>query len=274
MDRGLGVIAGSGEIVSYLLAKLRREGGALYLAAIENNASERIFSQATEARWFKLAEFYEILDFFKKRGVKEVFMVGKIDPRPLFQASQPNTLLDQLLAQLPDRHPQSLIKLVFSFFENQGIKVGDVAPYLGDLFLPAGVLTRRSPTSQEERDAAWGFPLAKKMADLDIGQTIVVKNRAVVAVEALEGTDKTILRAGDLAGAGTVVVKVGRTSQDYRIDLPLVGLSTLKSMSRAGAGALFLEAGKVGFIQAKEAIELADEQGIAVKIVSPLSGGD
>jgi|Deesub1362B_J571_1020462.scaffolds.fasta_scaffold00001_628 hypothetical protein len=271
MGRKLGVIAGSGEMVSFLLGKFHQEGNRVYLAAIKDNAPEEIISLADEARWFSLTDFYNILAFFKDQGVAEVFMVGKIDPAQLFRTDKSNFLLKKMLALLPDRHPKTLINLVFSFFENQGIKIGEVDPYLEELFLPPGVLTRRKPTTQEEEDARFALPLARKMADLEIGQTIVVKNKAVVAVEAMEGTDEAVLRAGDLVGSGTVVVKVGRTHQDNRIDLPVVGLSTIKSMIDSAATALFLESGKVAFIQANKAIELADSQGIAIKVVSFLT---
>lgn len=269
MEGKLGIIAGSGEIVSFVVKKICEEHKRIYLAAIKGEASPELSSLVADSRWFHVSDFKQIISFFKEKGAQKVLMLGKVRPTAIWETTRAdNRELSVMLDSLPDRSAKTVILRAMDYFQSKGLEIGDLTPYIRELFLPPGVVTRRHPTSQEEDDARYGLLLARKLADLEIGQTIVVKDKAVVAVEAIEGTDETIKRAGHLVGRGTVVVKVGRTNQDNRVDLPLVGRRTIEAMKFAGATALFIEQGKVAFLNHQESIDMADKEGIAIKILT------
>jgi len=269
MDEKLGIIAGSGEIVHFILQKFHREGSKVYLALIEGETSPEVTSLGAESHWFQVSDLNQIIQFFQDKGVQKVFMLGKVRPTSIMgRPAENNSFLSGMLNSLPDRSAKTLISGAINYLASQGLEVGDLTPYLQELLLPPGVVTRRKPTSLEEEDAQYGLFLARQLADLEIGQTIVIKAKTVVAVEAMEGTDETIKRAGLLAGQGTVVVKVGRTDQDNRIDLPVVGKQTIEAMKSAGSTALFIEQGKVAFLKPQKAIEIADQEEMAIKVIS------
>jgi len=205
------------------------------------------------------------MKFFKKKGVSKIVMLGKFEHR-LIYSSFLNFDIQALnvLRRAKDRKPASLIKAFMEVFEEEGFEFIDPRPFMENLLVEEGVMGRRKPTGEAEEDGLFGFLIAKEIADLDIGQTLVVKNKAVVAVEAMEGTQATIKRGGELAGRGTRVVKVARKNQDFRIDVPVVGPETLEAMGAVGADALFLEAGKVYVIEKEKFARYADRLGISV----------
>jgi DUF1009 family protein len=192
-------------------------------------------------------------------------MAGKIDQRSLYRIRSMDATASRILKGVEVKTAGNLLSAFIRYLQGEGIEILDPTPFLESFFPAEGNLTRHVAISPEVRqEMEFGWKAAKVLADLDIGQTVVVKNRAVVAVEGIEGTDETILRGGRMAGKGTVVVKVGRTSQDPRIDLPAVGLGTIRSLARIRAAALCLEARKMPFFHQEAALLLAESRGIAV----------
>ena len=258
------MIAGSGEFPQLALDEASRYGYAAVVAGIRGEASGSLEDKAQAFFWMDPHHPEEALRFFKDHEVENVMLVGKVDPRTYFRRGSEAGEEASWLRSAADGTPSGLIRAFLDFLIAGGLRVMDPAPFLAPYFCPAGVLTRMRPSEGILRDAEFGWEIARRMADLDIGQTVVVKDAAVVAVEAVEGTDEAIRRAAGLAGPGAVAVKVSRTLQDLRVDVPAVGLNTVRAMVEAGCTALCLEAGKVAFFQKRPALELADRHGLVI----------
>jgi DUF1009 family protein len=242
MGRRIGVIAGSGEFPFLLLAEAQKMGYSCV---------------------------GDILSFFKKNGVKEAVFAGKIDHRKIFDKEKFNEDSRRLLAQSKDRGAAAVLKTIIDFMDKKGIQIMDPTLFIASSFCQEGVLTKTEPSSDAEEDIEFGFKIAKNIADLDIGQTVIIKDKTVVAVEGMEGTEEAIRRGGRLAGEETVVVKVSRSFQDARVDLPAVGLDTVKSLVEARSKALCFEAQSMPFFQKEEAISLADAHRISIIVKKP-----
>jgi len=265
MGRKLGILAGSGAFPRLAAAEARRAGyDEIVVAAVRGEADPALAEAADVFESVAPGEVARILTFFKSRGVEEILLAGKVGPRVLLVGEE---ALDEtgrdIVRRLADLGAAALLDVLVGFLAEQGLRVLDPAPFLAPFLCPPGLLTRTPLSGAAEADVAVGRAKAKALADLDVGQTLVLKNRHVVAVEGAEGTDRTILRAGELAGPGTTVLKVARTAQDRRLDQPAVGLDTVRVMVRAGAGALWFEAGLPIFGKAEAAAE-ADAHGIAI----------
>lgn len=258
------MIAGSGDIPKHLLSEAEKQGYECIVAAIRGEHDASLIDKVKTSEWFDVDKVREIAAFFKDSKVKEAFFAGKIDIRILFTQKKFGKLALNLLMRGKDWSPTSVIQTAITYFTKQGIEIIDPTPFLASYFCRAGVFTKRCPNKQEEEDISFGWEKAKILADLDIGQTLVVKSKIVVAVEGAEGTNEAIGRAGDLTKGGFVVIKRSRTNQDPRIDLPAVGLETIKHLIQAGGGALCFEAGKMPFFQKEEALRLADEHSVSV----------
>jgi DUF1009 family protein len=234
------------------------------VAGIRGEAVPELKKKADMFLWVGPAELASIITFFKGQNIRKAVLVGKVEPRILLQKEGHDEAAAQLLAKAKDKRPTTVLGSLIAFLASQGICIEDPSFLLKSYLCPEGVLSKKLPGLNvlEDIDFAWG--LAKAIADLDIGQTVVVKDMAIVAVEGMEGTDETIKRAGGLAGEGIVAVKVGRSFQDFRMDVPAVGLETMKSLVKARASAIAFEALKVPFFQKKEALALADANGITV----------
>ncbi len=242
----------------------KSQGYTCIVAGIRGEALPELKLKADAFEWVGPAEFVKLLTFFKSQDVRETILAGKVEPRVLFQRESHDEVLSLLLGQVKDRTPGSVIQSLIGHLTSQGIAVKDPGFLLEPFLCPGGVLTRTPPSQRVMDDIEFGWSQAKVIADLDIGQTVVVKEKVVVAVEGLEGTDETIKRAGGLAGEGVVVIKVGRTRQDMRIDVPAVGLETMKSLAAIRAAALSFEAQKVLFFEKEGALALADANRISV----------
>jgi DUF1009 family protein len=262
MGRRLGVIAGGGEFPLRAVAEIRRTGAWCAVAGVRGAAAEDLKRTADAFEWVGPTELRKLVDFFRSRDVRDVVLVGKVEHRLVTGGLDEG--LAALVAGLPDLKPTTLLRTVVERLEAEGLSVLDPGFLLRPYLCPAGVLGRVEPTAEVLSDIEFGFPLAKSLADLDIGQTLVVKRRAVVAVEGMEGTDATIRRSFDLAGEGVVVIKVGRTVQDMRLDVPAVGRETVRSLVEARAAALCIEAATTPFFQKEEAVALADGRGLAL----------
>jgi hypothetical protein len=202
--------------------------------------------------------------FFRKNGADSVLMLGKIRPSTVTGAENSGRDPRRLIAVRPDDTATVLLRAAVAFLESQGLRVLDPGAFLEPYFCGPGPLTQTRLPEAAEADIDFGLPLARRLADLDIGQTLVVRRRAVAAVEGMEGTDAAIRRGARLAGAGFSVVKAGRTVQDMRLDVPAVGLDTVRAIVRAGGAALALDAARVVFFQKSEAAALADRHGLAI----------
>jgi hypothetical protein len=264
MGSRIGIIAGSGEFPLLALEEAKRLGFSCVVAGLRSEAVPDLKSRAEVFEWIGSAELEKMVSFFKSQGIREVIMVGKIDPRTVYKREHFDEALKQLVAQVKDKTPTSLLKSLIDYLGGQGIAVSDPTFLLAPFFCSEGVMTKAAPSPEVMEDIDFAWSKAKALADLDIGQTLIVKNKAILAAEGMEGTDEAIKRSGRLAGEGIVVVKVSRAHQDMRIDVPAVGLETMWNLVRVRAAALCIEALKVSFFQKEEALALADANGIAV----------
>ncbi len=264
MGQRIGIIAGSGEFPLLAVAEARRRGFDATVAAVRGEADEALESAVPEAAWFGPAEVGGLVGFLKGRGVVDILFAGKVRPESVIRPEAIDPAAVRVLERAGGASPSRLIGSLIAFLEEQGFRVLDPTPFLADGFMPAGILTRAQPSPAVLADVGRGFAAARALADLDAGQTAVVKNGAVVALEGMEGTDRAILRGGELAGPGTVVVKVARTDQDPRIDLPGAGPRTVRSLVEARAAAFAFEAGKVVLFRRAESVAAADKHGIVL----------
>lgn len=266
----LGVIAGSGRFPVLFAEEARKQGSRVVAVALKGVTDlPALKSAADEVREFALGQVTAPLEFFKKAGVKRAVMAGKVQHVSLFGGILPDLRAVKLLATLKDRRTDTILSAVAAEFEKEGIELLSSATFLQHLLPAKGVLTKRKPTPEEEEDAALGWKAAKALAGYDIGQSVAVQGKAVVAVEAMEGTDATLRRAAQLVRSNgeqpaLVLVKVAKPRQDFRFDLPVLGLDTLKVMAECGAKALCLEAGKTMIFDRDLFLKQADAQGLCV----------
>lgn len=270
--KGLGLIAGQGDMPRAIALEAQRQGYRIVAAALRGLADESIERYADAVKWFKAGRAGAVINYLKANGVEEALFAGKF-PKDLIVrgALSPDLRLFRFLFNLRDRGDDTILNSVAKELARDGIRLLDMRDFCRDMLASERILTRREPSKEEWRDISYGFRIAKGVGGLDIGQTVVVKDRAVMAVEAVEGTDEAILRGGGLAGGGAVVVKVSRPGQDMRMDLPVVGLATIDCMVRAGVRALAIEAGSSIIIERDELIKKADEAGIAIAGVTEAS---
>jgi DUF1009 family protein len=264
MDKRLGVIAGSGESPSFIQIRAQAMGYSCVTAALRDEADPSLKEQSGPLAWFAVTDVAGIVRFFKSHGITEAVFAGKVDPRHIYAKKKLGTALLRLLQRGRDQSAESVIRAAMEYFARQGIDFISPEPFFAEAMCTPGLLSRSKPHSTVEADIDWGWERARQLADADVGQCIVVKDKAVVAIEGMEGTDAAIRRGGELAGEGFVVIKLARSNQDPRIDLPAVGLETVKSLVAAGGKALCFEAGKMPFFQKDAALTLADRHGIVV----------
>ena len=264
----LGLIAGNGRFPCLVLEAAHAQGRPVTVVAIKDEAEPALVA-AAEARgatlhWVSLGQLGKVIAVLKAASITEAVMAGQVKHVKIFSDFMPDLTLLSVIRRLTSKNTDSLIAAVADVMQEKGIGLLDSTAFLSPLLAPAGVLTRRAPDAREDADLEFGYAQADAVAGLDIGQTIVVKDRAVVAVEAMEGTDATIARAGQLAGAGAVVVKVAKPKQDMRFDVPVVGVSTIEAMKDAGATILSVDAGKTLMIDGDAIIRAADDADIAI----------
>jgi UDP-2,3-diacylglucosamine hydrolase len=270
-ETGWGLIAGNGRFPFLVLEAARSQGIEMAVIALKEEASPELEKLAKRLHWVSLGELSKAIELMQGEGVKQAVMAGQVKHNKIFSAIRPDWKLAKLLFSLPRKNTDSLIGAVAKVLEEEGIELVDSTLFLKPLVPEAGVLTRRAPNEQERADIEYGLGVARQIAAMDVGQTVVISDQACVAVEAMEGTDETIERAGRYAqGKPLVVVKVSKPKQDMRFDVPVVGLPTVESMKRAGATALALDAGRTLLFERSVLIAKADEAGIAIQAVVPL----
>ena len=265
-NSGWGLIAGNGRFPFLVLEGARSQGIEMAVIALKEEASPELEQVAKRLHWVSLGELSKAIELMQREGVKRAVMAGQVKHNKIFSAIRPDWKLAKLLFSLPRKNTDSLIGAVAKVFEEEGIQLVDSTLFLKPLLPEAGVLTRRAPNEHEAADMEYGLEVARRLAGMDIGQTVVIADRACVAVEAMEGTDETIARAARFAnGKPLVVVKVSKPRQDMRFDVPVIGLPTVKSMGDAGATALAIDASRTLLFDRNRLIETADAAGIAIQ---------
>jgi DUF1009 family protein len=265
----IGLIAGNGRFPFLVLRAARRLGHHVSVVAIEGEASPDLEAAAAElggasVAWIQLGQLGRCITTMKAAGVTRAVMAGQVKHVKLFGGVMPDLTLLSVLTRLKARNTDALIAAVADVLGDHGIELMSSVALLADLMAGAGVLSQARPTPAMQADFDFGYGVADAVAGLDVGQTIVVRDRAVVAVEAMEGTDEAIARAGRLAGGGTRVVKVAKPAQDMRFDVPVVGLATVAALAAAGADALSIDAGKTLIVDGDAFLRAADDAGIVV----------
>ena len=264
----LGLIAGNGRFPFLVLDAARAQGHDVTIIA----AKEETFAELNEAaarqgsaiHWISLGQLGKCITLLKENGVTHAVMAGQVKHVKIFGGIVPDLTFLKVLKELGSRSTDGLIGAVARVLAEHGIELINSTALLTPLLAPAGVLTSRAPSEEEGKDFDFGYPMADAIAGLDIGQTIAVKHRAVVAVEAMEGTDEVIGRAGYLAGPGVRIVKVAKPKQDMRFDVPVIGLATIQAMRVAGASALSVDAGKTLLFDRDVLLTSANEAGITI----------
>jgi DUF1009 family protein len=268
----IGLIAGNGSFPINFAENAKAAGLSVVAVAIIGEADPRLNDLVEQCKWLKVGEVGRAIDFLKKHGVKQAALAGGVKRIKLFGGFKPDLKAISIIARCRSIRDDALLREVSREMQNCGIEIFDGTIFLRKSVSQKGLLTKRALTEEEKVDARLGWEIAKELGRLDIGQTVIVHQRLVVAVEAIEGTDAAILRAGDLAGTttrrkigqGCVIVKLSKPQQDLRLDLPTVGLDTLEIAKKAGVSALVLEVGKTIILDVDKFIKRADENKIAV----------
>jgi UDP-2,3-diacylglucosamine hydrolase len=265
----IGLIAGNGRFPFLVLDAARAQGYDVTVIAAREEASPDLNDAAARhhaaIHWISLGQLGKCIKLLKEAGASQAVMAGQVKHTRIFSSGiVPDLTFMSLLAKLGARNTDGLIGAVAGVLRDNGIELLDSTALIAPLLARAGVLTKRGPSAEERQDIEWGYRLADAIAALDIGQTIAVKNKAVVAVEAMEGTDAVIDRAGRLAGKGVSIVKVAKPKQDMRFDVPVIGAATVEAMRRAGATALSIDARKTLLLDGDAIIAAADAAEIAI----------
>src|SRR6266403_1865578 len=264
-----GLIAGNGRFPFLVLEGARSQGIEMAVIAIKEEADPELAELAPKLHWVSLGELSKTIDLLHQAGVTQAVMAGQVKHNKIFSAIRPDWKLAKVLFSLPGKNTDALIGAVARVLEDEGIRLVDSTIFLKPLVPQPGVLTRRAPNEHEADDIAYGIGVARQIAGMDVGQTVVISDRACVAVEAMEGTDETIGRAARIAGGRPlVVVKVSKPGQDMRFDVPVVGLPTIEQMKTAGATALAVDAGRTLLFDREKLIDLADAAGIAIEAIA------
>ena len=263
---GWGLIAGNGQFPFLVLEAAREQGIEMAVIAIREEASPDLEKSASRLHWVSLGELSRTLELLHQEGVTRAVMAGQVKHNKIFSTIRPDWKLAKLLLSLPLKNTDSLIGAVARVLESEGVKLVDSTSFLKPLVPAPGVLTRRAPEEREVSDIAYGREIARQIAGLDLGQTVVIRDRACVAVEAMEGTDETMERAARIVdGSSLVVVKVSKPCQDMRFDVPVVGLKTVEVMRRCNVTALGMDAERTLLFDRAHVIEAADAAGIAIE---------
>jgi DUF1009 family protein len=268
----IGLIAGNGMFPIAFARAAKEKGMRVIAVAHEGETLPELSEWVDVICWIKVGQLGKLISFFREQDVHDVLMAGGIKKTRLFKGGMPDLRAAALLAKMLYKKDDSILRAVAAELESEGITVRESTLYLDNLLAPAGVLTRRKPSKDEQKDIDFGWEMAKEIGRLDIGQTVVVKNQAVLAVEAIEGTDEAILRGGRLCDQGAVVVKICKPHQDLRFDLPAIGKQTIRTMREVDASCLAVEAGKTIVIDREEVVEAADRAGIAIVAMQRLTG--
>ena len=271
-----GLIAGNGRFPFMVAAGARRAGVSLSVAAIREETDPELENEVERLTWVGIGQLGKMIRFFKGEGVEKAIMAGQVKHVQIFSRAVPDARMLKMLLTLPRRNTNSLIGAVADELASEGIDLIDSTYFLQDSLPQAGSLTNRKPNAAERADVDYGLEVAREMAALDLGQTIVVRGKACVAIEAMEGTDETIRRAGELlrgrqtakrlrlTSGSLTVLKLSKPDQDMRFDVPVVGIPTIETMITAGATCLCITAGKTLMFDREDMIAIANKHKIAI----------
>lgn len=262
----LGIIAGNGKFPLILAENAAREGVEVVAVALSEETDPAIEKFAARVHWLSITQLGKLIKTFKNEGVTRAVMAGQVVKRRMYTSDiiKLDLTSARLWASLPDKKGDTILKAVADELSKNGIELIDSTTYMGAYLADKGVMTKRQPDKAELADVEFGFKMAKVIADHDIGQSVAVKDLSVVAVEAVEGTDNCIRRAGELGKGGIVVVKVSRKGHDMRFDVPVTGMRTIEALREAKARVLAVEAGKTLMLDKEEVLAAADESGICI----------
>jgi len=259
-----GLIAGAGRFPLIFAEEAKRQGKYLVVVALQGIASHEIEKIADRVYWQSVGQLQKLIDNFKAESITEVIMAGKIPKTILYSDISLDNRLKSIFSKINNNNDDSILLALVHEIESEGMKIQDSTTFLSKLLIPKGVITHGELLESEWQDVNYGFSIAKQIAGLDIGQTVVVKNKAVLAVEAIEGTDEAICRGGKLGNGGVVVAKVSKPNQDKRFDMPVIGTDTINVMIKAGAKTLVVDAGKTIFLDKEKVIDMAQSKGLKI----------
>lgn len=267
MER-IGLLAGAGKLPVECAKAAKLLGYEVYAVALLPETDAELKECTADCQSISIAHLDAVLNYLKEHQVSKVTMIGKVTKELLFSGKvQPDARMLKLIMELPDRKDDTIMMMFVRELAKAGIQAFDQTVLIRRLMPHRGVITKREPTAEERKDMEFGFRMAKEIGRLDVGQTAVVKNMAVMALEAIEGTDACIHRGGQLARGGAVVAKVAKPQQDDRFDVPTVGLATIQSMVDVGATALAIEADKTLLVEREEMLALAEANNITIAAI-------
>lgn len=263
----IGLIAGEGQLPVMVAKAARKKGFSVVTVALSRSSRDALSSYSDSICHLGIGQTSKILLALKNEGVKELVIIGRIDKKVIFDRLRWDMRALRFLKANINKSDNTIMANVVKAFREEGLEIMDQRVFLKDLFPEKGVLTKREPTEEEWKNIRYGFSLAREIARLDIGETVVVKDEAVVAVEAIEGTDEAIKRGCKLAKKNAVIVKVSRKKEDSRLDVPAVGKKTIQTMVESKASALALEHEKIFIIDLEEVLAMADKAGISIVVI-------
>lgn len=261
----IGLIAGKSDFPLFFAKAARSKGVKVIAVGIEGETKPEVERLVDKFYWVKLGELSKVLEIFRSEGVKKAVMAGGITKSRIFnEALKIDGLMKSILVKALDKKDDTLLSMITATLKSSGVELLDSTLFLEDLLPDEGALTKARPEPAQQEDMKFGARMAREVAGLDIGLSIFVKDKAVIAVEDIEGTDAMIARGGRLAGPGGVVIKVARPRQNMKFDIPVIGPQTIRSMAEVKAGCLAIEAKKTLIIDKEETVALADNNGISI----------
>ncbi len=263
MDR-IGIIAGNGKLPELFLEHCSKNGIEPFPVYLFDSVEEKIRTHKNSVK-YSVAQPGKIISYFKKNNISRLVMLGKVEKDLIFSNIKFDFAAMKILFSAKNKKDKNILKSIIDYIEGEGIEVLPQNYMLDNEMTEEKVYTRRKPTEEECRTIKIGIEAAKMLTDIDAGQTVVAKNESVIALEGIEGTDKTILRGGELAGKGCIIVKMARREQDYRIDIPTIGMETLKKIVEIKGSGIVIEADKMLFVEQKNVIDYADKNKIFIK---------
>lgn len=274
MNSRIGIVAGGGQFPLLFIRAAQAQGREVVVVGHEGETDPALEQAADRLFWVKLGQLGKIIKHFKKEGVTETVFLGTITKTRIFRDILPDLKGLSLWNKIDVRQDDAILRAIAGELEKEGIKVLESTLYLQHLLFPKGILTKKKPSAAQLEDIHFGWQMARAVGGLDIGQCVVVRDRTVLAVEAIEGTDAAIKRGGALGREKAVVVKVRKPDQDFRFDLPAIGVTTIESMQEAKAKVLAVEAGQALLFDREAVVEAANRAGIIVVGVEELADGD
>jgi DUF1009 family protein len=270
----IGIIAGGGQFPVLFAKAAKKQNMQVYAAAHRGETDESLVEYADQLQWIKLGQLGKIIDFFKQADVQKTVFIGTITKTKIFRDLRPDLKGLGLWNKINIKQDDAILRAVADSLEKEGIKVVASTDYVPELLFPKGILTRKKPSKDQVADIKFGWEIAREIGALDIGQCVVVRNKTVLAVEAIEGTDAAILRGGSLGKEKAVVVKLRKPNQDLRFDLPAIGERTIESMREVNTAVLAVEAGYALLFDRESVIRAADEANIVVIGVTEKAPGE